>query len=106
MGQYKLWALVGNDLHVIKLIVPRIFYVNQRTPKDEAEEEEQGQGGRTWRKVNKTLPRGYHIHHLYEYSIPEDVFRKHSSGLVADLSSPDIEGIYESQVSIDLVVFI
>ena len=32
-GQYKLWALIGSDLHAIKLNVPRIFYVNQKTPK-------------------------------------------------------------------------
>ena len=33
-GQYKLWALIGNDLHAVKLNVPRIFYVNQKTPKE------------------------------------------------------------------------
>lgn len=33
-GLYRLWALIGTDLHAIKLIVPRIFYVNQKTPKD------------------------------------------------------------------------
>lgn len=33
-GQFKLWALIGNDLHAMKVNVPRIFYVNQRTPKD------------------------------------------------------------------------
>lgn len=33
-GVYRLWAIVGTDLHAMKLIVPRIFYVNQKTPKD------------------------------------------------------------------------
>lgn len=33
-GFYRLWALIGSDLHSIKLIVPRMFYVNQRTPKE------------------------------------------------------------------------
>ena len=33
-GTYKLWAVIGNDLHAIKLVIPRIFYVNQKTPKD------------------------------------------------------------------------
>lgn len=33
-GFYRLWALIGSDLHSVKLTVPRIFYVNQRTPKD------------------------------------------------------------------------
>ena len=33
-GQFKLWALIGSDLHAMKLIVPRIFYVNQKNPKE------------------------------------------------------------------------
>ena len=33
-GMYKLWALIGNDLHAVKLTVPRIFYVNQKSPKE------------------------------------------------------------------------
>jgi len=33
-GVYRLWALIGADLHAIKLIVPHIFYVNQKTPKE------------------------------------------------------------------------
>ena len=32
-GQFKLWALIGNDLHAMKLNIPRVFYVNQKTPK-------------------------------------------------------------------------
>ena len=33
-GLYTLWALIGSDLHGLKLMVPRIFYVNQRQPKE------------------------------------------------------------------------
>jgi hypothetical protein len=33
-GQFKLWALIGNDLHAMKLNIPRIFYVNQKSPKE------------------------------------------------------------------------
>lgn len=32
-GQFRLWALIGNDLHAMKLNIPRIFYVNQKSPK-------------------------------------------------------------------------
>ena len=40
-GLYRLWALIGSDLHSVKLSVPRIFYVNQKTPKE-------GEGARKW----------------------------------------------------------
>lgn len=33
-GVYRLWAIIGADLHAIKLIVPHVFYVNQKTPKE------------------------------------------------------------------------
>ena len=61
-GLYRLWALVGADLHCIKLTVPRIFYVNQKSPKEEEEGAE-----RMWRKCQKTLPRSHPVYHLYEY---------------------------------------
>ena len=33
-GEYRLWVLLGSNLHSIKLKVPRIFYVNKKTPKE------------------------------------------------------------------------
>lgn len=34
-GLFKLWAVIGNDLHCMKLNIPRVFYVNQKVPKQE-----------------------------------------------------------------------
>ncbi|CAG0909823.1 unnamed protein product, partial [Cyprideis torosa] len=87
-GVFNLWALVRGDLHKIRLTVPRIFYVNQRVPKPEEE-------GNLWKKTAKSLPRSHPSLFLYEYAIPEPVYKEHSHSLVADLSSPDIAGIYE-----------
>ena len=95
VGLFRLWAMVGSDLHQIKLTVPRVFYVNQRTPKGEAPEKA------LWRKVQKTLPRSHPAVNLYEYRVPEEVFKKHASDLVTDLSTPDVEGIYETQVPLE-----
>ena len=33
-GVYKLWAVIGNDLHSVKLNIPRIFYVNHLKEKE------------------------------------------------------------------------
>ena len=68
-GQFKLWALIGSDLHVIKLNVPRTFYVNQKTPKE-------GEGA-MWKRVHKILPRSHPAYHLYQYDVPEDLYIKH-----------------------------
>lgn len=44
-GLFRLWALIGSDLHCIRLSIPRVFYVNQRVAK--AEE------GTSYRKVGR-----------------------------------------------------
>ncbi|XP_022098482.1 DNA polymerase epsilon catalytic subunit A-like [Acanthaster planci] len=93
-GLYKLWSLIGSDLHCIKLLVPRIFYVNQRHPKETNE-------GPMWKKVNRALPRSNPTLYLYEYVVPEDIFQEHSNELNADLSAPEIEGVYETQVPLE-----
>ena len=118
-GLFKLWALVGSDLHSIKLTVPRTFYVNQKTPKGKTlkylmpilenvifinlcniDNEDQSQD-KFWRKVQKTLPRSHPVYNLYEYKVPEEIYNAHSNELVGDLSNPDIEGIYETQVPLE-----
>ncbi|XP_043835295.1 DNA polymerase epsilon catalytic subunit A [Dromiciops gliroides] len=89
-GLFRLWAVIGNDLHCIKLNIPRVFYVNQRVPKEE--------DGPSFRKVNRVLPRSNMVYNLYEYSVPEDMYQEHINEINADLSAPDIEGVYETQV--------
>ncbi|KAE8634027.1 hypothetical protein XENTR_v10002174 [Xenopus tropicalis] len=89
-GLFRLWAVIGNDLHCIKLNIPRVFFVNQRIPKPEE--------GAVYRKVNRILPRSNPVYHLYEYTVPEDMYQEHINEINADLSAPDIEGVYETQV--------
>ncbi|XP_067911587.1 DNA polymerase epsilon catalytic subunit A [Heterodontus francisci] len=89
-GFFKLWAVVGNDLHCIKLNIPRVFYVNQRIPKTD--------NSAVYKKVNRILPRSNIAYNLYEYSVPEDMYQEHINEINADLSAPDIEGVYETQV--------
>ncbi|TDH12869.1 hypothetical protein EPR50_G00050310 [Perca flavescens] len=89
-GLYKLWAVIGHDLHCMKLNIPRVFYVNQKVPKQEE--------GATYKKVNRMLPRSNIVYYLYEYCVPEDMYQEHINEINADLSAPDIEGVYETQV--------
>nr|XP_039327534.1 DNA polymerase epsilon catalytic subunit A [Saimiri boliviensis boliviensis] len=89
-GLFRLWALIGSDLHCIRLSIPRVFYVNQRVAK--AEE------GASYRKVNRVLPRSNVVYNLYEYSVPEDMYQDHINEINTELSAPDIEGVYETQV--------
>ncbi|XP_016146771.1 DNA polymerase epsilon catalytic subunit A-like [Sinocyclocheilus grahami] len=89
-GFYKLWAVIGSDLHCMKLNIPRVFYVNQKVPKQEE--------GSNCKKVNRILPRSGVVYYLYQYAVPEDMYQEHINEINADLSAPDIEGVYETQV--------
>lgn len=93
-GNFVMWVVVNEELHKIKLVVPRIFYVNQRTPLEE-------DGGNVYKKVSRILPRSRSVFNLYQYVISEQLFREQNLGLIADLTTPNIEGIYETQVSLE-----
>ncbi|KAG5892154.1 hypothetical protein JTB14_026392 [Gonioctena quinquepunctata] len=92
-GEFRLWALVLTELHLIKLIVPRIFYANLRTPKV-AEE------GALFKKCNRTLPRSRPVYNLYLYSVPEEVFQEHGKKVFLDQTDSNVEGVYETQVTL------
>ncbi|XP_037953438.1 DNA polymerase epsilon catalytic subunit 1 [Teleopsis dalmanni] len=94
LGNFNVWAMVGEELHRIKLTVPRIFYVNQRSLAPP-------QSGQMWKKVNRVLPRSRQVYNLYRYSVPEKVFKDNCLGMLADLATPDIEGIYETQMTLE-----
>ena len=91
-GLFRVWALVGNELHQIKLTVPRVFYLNKKKPL------EKDNGSAVWRKVNRILPRSHRVYNLYEYTVPEEVYQQNFNQLMADLSTSDNAGIYETQV--------
>ncbi|KAM8817888.1 DNA polymerase epsilon catalytic subunit A isoform 4-T4 [Rhynchonycteris naso] len=97
-GMFRLWAVIGSDLYCIKLNIPRVFYINQRVPK--AEE------GPAYRKVNRVLPRSNMVYNLYEYSVPEDMYQEHINEINTELSAPDIEGVYETQVPLLFRAFV
>lgn len=95
LGSFTVWAMVSDQLQKIKLNIPRIFYVNKRSPApDEADS--------MWKKVHRTLPRARPVYHLYQYMVGETVFKDSRLGMLADLATPDIEGIYETQMSLEL----
>lgn len=97
-GHFNLWALIGDELQKVKLEIPRIFYVNQRTPAPACDDP---QSKVTWKKVHRILPRSRPIFNLYQYTVPEQVFRENRLGMLVDLAAPDIEGIYETQMSLE-----
>ncbi|XP_025837463.1 DNA polymerase epsilon catalytic subunit A [Agrilus planipennis] len=90
-GIFKLWVLIQSELYQLKLNIPRIFYVNLRTPKRTEDSD-------TLQKCNRTLPRSRPVFNLYKQSIPELTFIERGKKEYVDQTDPNVEGVYELQV--------
>ncbi|CAH8602892.1 unnamed protein product [Dicrocoelium dendriticum] len=113
-GRFNLWVSVSvadsssaPALHMVTVLVPRRFYVNLRTPKsqDSGPLYRKVAGSSTSQSVNvsnavsgRILPRSHSVHHLYEYSVPEELYVVHAAEIATDLARPDIEGVYELNI--------
>lgn len=71
-GVLKLWAMIGDELHNIRMNIPRVFYVNRRQP----ESNDNNEKFITCTKVNMILPRARPVLNLYQYSIVEKDFNE------------------------------
>lgn len=91
-GTFRLWVLVGAELHCLRLVVPRTFYVNTRLPKDVED-------ASYYRKVShKLLPRSHVVHHLYRYDIDEPTFLRYETDITDEFVRNEVEGLYELRV--------
>ena len=93
-GLFKAWTLVGQDLHCLKISVPRIFYINMKKPKEQ-------ERGHIWKRTQKYLPRAHPTFNLYQYCVPEQNFIEHAAELQVDFTSPNVEGVYELSVPLE-----
>jgi DNA polymerase epsilon subunit 1 len=93
-GECRLWVVINNGLYQFKLSVPRVFYVNSSSEEQPVMDRSDIEVTR----VNKTLPRGRPVLNLYQFSLPEPVYREHINLFASLFNHPDIDGVYESQV--------
>lgn len=97
-GEYRMWISVAGQLQSLRLRIPRHFYLNlRRSPRPGLFQE-----GYTVEKVSKTLPRGTQCRHLYRVTVAEDFFVEEEAHFSSLLNHPDVEGIYEMHVPLDV----
>ncbi|PAA63472.1 hypothetical protein BOX15_Mlig016561g2 [Macrostomum lignano] len=95
-GLFRMWIVVDQELRCVKVQVPRIFYVNHLTAKTDCPADTE----RQYRRVSRTLPRNRVAHHLYEYRMPESVYRKNQDSIRAQLMTNDVLGVFELSTSL------
>jgi len=99
-GQYILWSMInGESMQPIRVLIERDIYINiGNCPK--ANELLQGGG----RKVHRKLPRERPMLNLIKLTMKESEFLDDKSNIALFLGHPQVEGVYETQVPLDLKV--
>uniref|UniRef100_A0ACD5XVC0 Uncharacterized protein n=1 Tax=Avena sativa TaxID=4498 RepID=A0ACD5XVC0_AVESA len=92
-GRFFAWVVADGIMFKIPVQVPRVFYLNSKAP---VTDEFPG------RRVKKILPHGRPSFNLIEVVTSEEQFRAEGKKLAAHLAEPDVEGIYETKIPLEL----
>jgi DNA polymerase epsilon subunit 1 len=94
LGRYILWLLVDSDIISLPLRIPREFYINLRTPKEEMFLSQYY----TWEKVTRHLPRDLTSANLYKIVVREEVYQEIQEHFIDLTNDPNVDGVFELQV--------
>ncbi|KAJ7642294.1 hypothetical protein B0H17DRAFT_960164 [Mycena rosella] len=97
-GRYMLWLSVDSDIISLPLRVPREFYINLRTPKEEMFLSQYY----SWEKVTRNLPRDLTSANLYKIVVREDVYQEIQEHFIDLTNDPNVDGVFELQVPLDV----
>lgn len=93
-GEVRAFVLLGNKVHALNIKVPRVLFLNLKA------EELPGVDfpGCEVEKVNHTLPNGHPSVHLFQLTLPEEVYQYETENVSALCDHPSVEGVYERQM--------
>ncbi|KAI8922694.1 hypothetical protein BC831DRAFT_404638 [Entophlyctis helioformis] len=96
-GSFHMWVLTSAGIQRVRLEVPRRFYMNSRVSSPgELPKHELLRATR----CSRSLPRNHACHFLYQLEMPEPFYLENSSLLTALFNHPDVDGVYETQLSL------
>ncbi|ORX60308.1 hypothetical protein DM01DRAFT_1300034 [Hesseltinella vesiculosa] len=100
-GQFRMWVSMQNQLHCIRLTVPRTFYVNSfnETPPVLLESDPDAC---EIVKCVRTLPRSHPCYHLFRLSMEENIYQNECKTFASLFNDPSTEGVYETQVPLSV----
>ncbi|KAJ7806132.1 hypothetical protein B0H14DRAFT_3768801 [Mycena olivaceomarginata] len=94
LGRYILWLSVDSDIISLPLRIPREFYINLRTPKEEMFQSQHY----AWEKVTRNLPRDLTSANLYKIVVREDVYQEIHEHFIDLMNDPNVDGVFELQL--------
>ncbi|KAI9690075.1 MAG: DNA polymerase epsilon catalytic subunit [Bogoriella megaspora] len=98
-GEVKAFVLIDKKIQALKVIVPRILYLNL---KSEELPDVSIKGCSVEKVVGHTLPNGHPCVHLFKLSMPEQIYVLETQKINALLSHPSVEGVYEKQLPLNV----
>ncbi|KAG9780780.1 DUF1744-domain-containing protein, partial [Aureobasidium melanogenum] len=93
-GEVIAFVSIGKKIHALKIKVPRTLYLNLKgneLPNVEVP-------GCEVEKVNHVLPNGHPSVHLFQLTMPEDVYLREAESVALLCNHPSVEGVYERQL--------
>ncbi|KAI9263686.1 hypothetical protein BY458DRAFT_556963 [Sporodiniella umbellata] len=95
IGELKLWILVRDQLHTIRLVVPRIFYLNST---EEHPENIKTQKPCDLARSSQKLPHSVELLHLYRVTMCERDFQAEQVSISNILNQPFPNSVFEAQM--------
>jgi DNA polymerase epsilon subunit 1 len=97
VGRFNLWLSVDSELVSVTLRIPRIFYLNLKTPpRDDLFRTD----FYSCEKVIRNLPRDIHGANLYKVVVREETYHDIEEHFIDLVNDPNVAGVFEQQASI------
>ena len=97
-GEVKAFILLGPKIHILKIKVPRVMYLNLKA--DDLPNVDIP--GCQVEKVTHTLPNGHPSVHLFQITMPEETYQYESDNVTALCEHTSVEGVYERQLPLNI----
>lgn len=96
-GRFTLWLSVDSKLFSVTLRIPRVFYLNLKSPPREGIFQTEFY---SCEKVIRNLPRDLHSANLYRVIVREETYQDIQEHFVDLINDPNVDGVFEQQVSV------
>jgi DNA polymerase epsilon subunit 1 len=96
-GRFTLWLSVDSELVSVALRIPRIFYLNLKSPPRDGLFHTNFY---SCEKVIRNLPRDIRSANLYKIVVREETYQDIEEHFVDLINDPNVDGVFEQQASI------
>ncbi|KAJ9072333.1 DNA polymerase epsilon catalytic subunit [Entomophthora muscae] len=98
-GHFKLWIMVGAQMHALRFVVPRTLFINSKVPEAADPNNLPSEAEFSIATSKARLPRSFPSQHLQTLTMTESFYRDNADDFTALFCHHNVEGAYETHVS-------